>query len=71
MKAKDIKVGMRYVEDDPFKEEGDDASIDAKVTDVEHLVSNKTGATRGVIATLEDGSIIHWMDPNKEVPGVS
>jgi hypothetical protein len=65
MKAKDIKVGMRYRETD------EEFTVDSRVVDVDHLVSTRTGVTRGVEITLEDGSTIHWMDPNKEVPEVS
>lgn len=65
MKAKDIKVGMRYRESD------EEFEVDSRVRSVEHLVSDKTGAKRGVIIELEDGSIIQWMDPDKEVREIS
>jgi hypothetical protein len=65
VKAKDIKRGMRYREsDEEFK-------VDSRVVDVELLVSGKTLLPRGVIVTLEDGSVINWMDPDREVPEVS
>lgn len=65
VKAHEIKIGMRYRESD------EEMEIDSRVADVEHLLSGKTLLVRGVIVTLEDGSVIQWMDPNREVPEVS
>jgi len=68
VKAKDIKVGMRFQDDGAGEP---DEAVDSRVATVDHLVSTLTGATRGVIVELEDGSTIQWMDPNAEVHEVS
>ena len=65
MKAKDIKVGMRY------RERDEEFEVDSRVCSVEQLVSDKTKVTRGVIVELEDGSTIQWMDPDAEVREIS
>ena len=65
MKAKDIRVGMRYRVIEQMH------AVDSRVKDVELLFSGKTLLPRGVIIELEDGSTIQWMDPDAEVPEVS
>lgn len=64
MKAKDVKVGMRYAETD------EEVEIDTLVCDVELLLSGKTLLPRGAIVKLLDGSVVQWMDADQDVSGV-